>query len=248
MNSLAEIDYSISATRPDSAWFVEHPQLGVSLIQHLFNRLDGAYPHKWRSNFPTPMSVENWAESWVEAFDDEGITPQLVQAGLKECRRRFTWPPSCAEFISACRPEIDPVMTYHEAVAGLEARGKGEAGTWSHPAVFWAASLLARELMSQAYGQVKEKWAAALNAQLGRAEWATIPEPRVRLAAPDVAELSREEADAQLRKLHAAAVIAPKGDGYDHLGWARKVLQREAAGDKNIHMMQIKMAKEALGI
>src|SRR5205823_10890347 len=57
-------------TRPYSKWFEPHPGLGISLMDHLFNRLDGAYPHKWRANFPDPQSVDNWQESWVEAFEE----------------------------------------------------------------------------------------------------------------------------------------------------------------------------------
>lgn len=236
-----------SSTAPDSRWFDVHPKLGMSMIQHLYNRLDGAYPHWFSANFPSEQSLENWAESWVEAFEEEGITPHMVQAGLKVCRARYQKPPSCAEFILACRPEIDPVATYHEAVAGLEARAKGQAGTWSHPAVFWAATLLTRELMGQSYAQIKEKWAAALKAQLSRTEWAEIPAPRVRLSAPDTADLSREEAAAQLRNLHAVAAVAPKMPSDDGLDWARDIKRRQRAGDKSLQAIQIKFADEALG-
>ena len=236
-----------SSTAPDSRWFDIHPKLGISMIQHLYNRLDGAYPHWFSANFPSAQSLKNWAESWVEAFEQEGITPQAAATGLKTCRARYVKTPSCAEFILACRPEIDPVATYHEAVAGLEARGKGEAGTWSHPAVFWAASLLARELMGQSYSQIKEKWAVALRAQLARTEWAEIPPPRVRLSAPDMAALTREEAAAQLRNLQAAAAFAPKGADSDGLEWARDIKRRQKSGDRALQSIQIKFADEALG-
>jgi hypothetical protein len=49
------------------------------------------------------------------------------------------WPPSLPEFIKLCRPTIDPTVAYYEAVAGMQARERGEVGKWSHPAIFWAA-------------------------------------------------------------------------------------------------------------
>lgn len=248
MSQIVAAAETYPSTRPYSQWFESHPELGISLIDHLYNRLDGAYPHKWRSNFPDQQAIDNWAESWVEAFEEEGITPADVRLGIKECRRRFTWPPSCAEFITACKPATDPMGSYHEAVAGLEARAKGEAGSWSHPAVFWAASLLSRDLMGQSYGQVKDKWAAALKAQLSRTEWAPIPPARLQLAAPGAAPLSRQEAARRLAELDAAGITNPRGEEFDHLRWARRLLARMNAGDKGLEMAQINFAKEALGI
>lgn len=240
-------------TRPYSQWFEPHPALGISMMDHLYNRLDGAYPHKWRANFPDEQAIDNWAESWVEAFEEEGITPADVKTGLKVCRNRYGWPPSCAEFIQACKPHADAAAAYHEAVAGLEARGKGERGEWSHPAVFWAATLLQRDLMGQTYSAVKERWAAALNAQLARTEWAEIPVPRQQLAAPGQTKLSREGAAAMLRELEAKGVLTrgvtkKSGDDFDHKRWARRLVERVASGDKSVTNYQADAACEALGL
>ncbi|MES2148612.1 MAG: replication protein P [Pseudomonadota bacterium] len=240
-------------TRPFSQWFEPHAELGISLMDHLYNRLDGAYPHKWRANFPDEQAIDNWAESWVEAFEEEGITPIDVKAGLKACRSRFAWPPSCAEFIQACKPHGDATGAYHEAVAGLEARGKGERGSWSHPAIFWAATLLQRDLMGQTYSAVKDRWAAALKAQLERTEWAEIPMPRVQLAAPGKTKLSREGAAQMLRELEAQGVITKgitkkSGDNFDHKRWARRLLERVANGDKGLTIYQTNAASESLGL
>lgn len=239
---------SSPSTRPYSHWFDVHPDLGISLMDHLYNRLDGAYPQKWRANFPSQQSIDNWSESWVEAFEDEGINPADVRVGLKECRRRFAWPPSCAEFIQACKPFSDPGAAYHEAVAGLQARGKGELGVWSHPAVFWATSGLSRDLMEQTYGQVKDRWAAALARQLGRGVWEEVPPPRPQLPAPGKTTLSKEDAEKFLRDAGAAAVVKQPGDRVDHKRWARKILQRRDAGETGLMQYQINAAEEALGM
>lgn len=53
-------------------------------MDHLYNRLDGAYPGRWRKDFPDPQSVENWRESWVEAFEEEGITQAEVAVALRK--------------------------------------------------------------------------------------------------------------------------------------------------------------------
>lgn len=238
-----------SSTAPNSRWFEVHPTLKVSMIEHLYNRLDGAYPHWWSSNFASEVALRNWAESWVEAFEEEGISPKDVAAGLKTCRLRYQKPPSCAEFIQACKPFADPVPAYHEAIVGIEARRKGEWGVWSHPAVYWTATLLARDLMTQSYGQVKDRWAATLAAQLARGEWAEIPAPAPALPAPGKGTLSREDAARMLAELEASCVTkSARATHFDHKTWARKIMARLASGDKSLQAMQITNAKTALGI
>lgn len=245
MTNLAEIHDlpASSSTRPFSQWFDPVPTLGISFIDHLFNRLDGAYPHKWRSNFTNQQAIDNWAESWVEAFEEEGITPNDVKVGLRECRRRFAWPPSCAEFIQACRPHVDPMRAYYEAVAGLEARGKGEFGTWSHPAIFWAAWSMRKELREQAFSAVKIRWETALQQQLDKATLDEIPEPVFELTAPGQSTTSCEKAKAKIANLIGSVIN--REPPADRLGWARQVLARAAAGEK-LTPTQVQMARDAL--
>lgn len=247
MSDLSIASQMHSLTRPNSRWFAVHPALGISTIDHLFNRLDGAYPHKWRSAFSTQDAIDNWAESWVEAFEDEGITPNDIKAGLKACRSRYDWPPSCAEFIKACKPFVDPAIAYHEAVEGVQARLRGEMGTWSHPAIYWSATLLQRDLMGQSYSQVKDRWSVILTGQLARTEWAEIPQPRVQLVAPGKGELSKEGAAKMMQELGALGITKHVGDGIDHKKWARKILEREKQGDKGLTLVQVQFAREALG-
>ena len=102
----APIPHQAITTQPFSKWFEVHPGIGISMMDHLYNRLDGAYPHKWRSAFGTQQAIDNWNESWAEAFEEEGITPNHIKAGLRACRSLFDWPPSCAEFIKACKSAV----------------------------------------------------------------------------------------------------------------------------------------------
>ncbi|SDC69788.1 hypothetical protein SAMN05428966_102138 [Massilia sp. PDC64] len=231
------------STRPRSKWFEPVENLGISMIDHLYNRLDGAYPHKWRSNFADQQAIDNWAESWVETFEEEGITPNDVKIGLRECRRRFAWPPSVAEFVQACRPQVDPLRAYYEAVAGVQARFAGEHGTWSHPAIYWAAMPMAVELREQTFSAVKARWETALAEQLGRGEWEEIPAPMLQLTAPGKSTTSQERAAEAIQRALGQVVHKP-ADG-NPLGWARRVLDRFEAGDKVTPTM-LSMAREAL--
>lgn len=236
------------STRPYSQWFEPHEALGISLMDHLFNRLDGAYPNKWRANFANQQAIDNWMESWVEAFEEEGITPAMVRDGLRVIRRRCDWPPSCAEFIKACKPAVDPMVAYYEAVAGVQARASGEHGTWSHPAIYWAAMPMAFELKEQTYSQVKVRWERALESQMNRGTWEPIPPPMVALPAPGKGQLSREKAEQMLKEVEAAGVVKRAGDGIDHKRWAKQILEREKRGDKSLTAYQVKEARIAMGL
>lgn len=246
MTNLAEFPSLPTAptTRPYSQWFEPSESLGISLVDHLFNRLDGAYPHKWRSNFANQQAIDNWAESWVEAFEEEGITPNDVKVGLRECRRRFAWPPSCAEFIQACRPGVDPLRAYYEAVAGVQARFAGEHGAWSHPAIYWAAMPLATELQQQTFSQVKARWETALEQQLVKGTWDEIPRPMLALTAPGQSATSTEKARAAIKQ--AIGSVLHKPAHHDPKGWARKLVARHQAGER-ITPTQLSMAQQALG-
>lgn len=239
----APIQHHSLLTQPLSKWFDVHPKLGITTMDHLFNRLDGAYPHKWRTNFPNEQSIANWRESWAEAFEDEGITLNDVRDGLKACRTRYDWPPSCAEFIKACKPSIDPLVGYYEATAGVQARQNGQVGKWSHPAIFWAAMPMSYDLAHQTFSQIKGQWEAALKEQMGRGHWEEIPPARSALPSPDKCEQSREHSAAMLTEFGATGVLKNKTD---HKAWAKRIQTRIAAGDKTITLIQKKFADEAI--
>jgi hypothetical protein len=232
---------STSAANPFDAWFEAVPALGgLSMMDHLYNRLDGAYPHKWRSNFPTTDAIDNWKTSWAEAFEEEDIKPGDIRNGLKACRSQYDWPPSCAEFIKACRPSVDPMVAYYEAVNGVQARARGEMGKWSHPAIFWAAMPMAFDLGQQTFSQIKVRWQHALAEQMDHQEWASIPEPMVALPAPGKGALSKEKAEQMVQQLGAA--LKPKTD---HLIWMKRILEREKRKDKTLTAVQIEYAHRA---
>lgn len=240
--------HSTQLANPFDRWFAPLEILrGKSLMDHLYNRLDGAYPHKWRSNFPSPEAIDNWKVSWAEAFEDEGITPTDVKAGLKACRTRYDWPPSCAEFIKACKPSVDPLVAYYEAVNGTRAREQGKKGEWSHPAIFWAAvKVSAYDLKHASYSQIKQRWEKALSDEMEKGEWAAVPEPLPALPAPGKSTLSREHAEKMVSELKADGIANAATDKTDHKLWAKRILAREKKGDKDLTALQVRFAREAM--
>ena len=242
---------STNLANPFDRWFEvrktkEKPD-GESIMGRLYDRLDGAYPHKWRSNFPNQQAIDNWAVSWAEAFEEEGITPSDIKDGLKACRTKYDWPPSCAEFVKACKPSVDPLVAYYEAVAGVAERAKGEHGKWSHPAVYWAAMPLSFDLGAQTYSQIKPRWERALAEQMDRGEWPAIPAPMVALPAPGKTELSRDAATKMLNELGAQGVIKPAQSKSNHRIWATRIIEKSKQRDHGLSALQIRFAKEAIG-
>jgi hypothetical protein len=241
-----------TSTRADglTEWTVPRTALdGKSALDHLFNRLDGMYPGNWRKNFTTEQSVENWRAECLRVFAEEGITPAHLVVGLRECRRQYReWPPTVPQLADACNPPVDAAMAYHEALAGLEARGKGEVGVWSHPAIFWAATGLSRDLASQPGQFMKDRWAAALKSQLARGTWEPVPPPRVLLPAPGKSQTSPDEAQRMLAKLGASGITKTANSKIDCKAWAKKIIERNELGDKSLKPFQVKEARIALRI
>lgn len=90
------------STSKHNPWLDIRSSIGITMIDHLFNRLDGIYTGKWQQAFRTPSSIENWKSAWAESLYDRGITPEQIKRGLKNCVDLYDWPPSLSEFVKAC--------------------------------------------------------------------------------------------------------------------------------------------------
>lgn len=223
---------------PMSAWLSVHPTLGISLMDHLYNRLDGAYPRRWREQFPTEQAIANWRESWAETFDAEGLTPAEVKAGLAECRTRYDWPPSVAEFVKACRPAINVDAALCEAVEQLRQRNEGR-DQWTNPAFYWAALRVGTfDMLNLPHAQLVKRFAAAL-ADVMRDEVKPVPPRAEALPAPGKATASPERVAAHLAQLRALRTV-PAGRQ-----WAVRLLERYERGEK-ISPACVDMARRAL--
>ncbi len=144
---------------PIAYWTTMHEKVGQTPIQWLFNRFDGMYPKLFRENFPSPDSIENWKETWAEAFSEDRLSWDEIRIGLRDCRRTKKYPPTIMEFLNCCRPPIDYDKAFYEAVDQMTRRKRpvsrvrdGEVvqvflqDAWSNPAIFWAAKAMCNDL------------------------------------------------------------------------------------------------------
>ncbi len=192
------------STAPRTAWLEIHPSIGMTLMDHLWNRLDGAYPNRWRSAFANPQAIQNWREAWAEAFDEEGIRPEEIKAAISKCRRTFDWPPSLAEFLKVCRPPLNYEAAFIEAVEQMRKREHGEA-QWSSPAIYWAASRIGIDLRAQPYSAMKGRWHGELDKAIAEIKAGTlpclVPQKAVALPAPGEVTPQPEKVKEMLKQM-----------------------------------------------
>lgn len=182
-------------------------------------------------------------ETWCASL--KGITEMEFRHGVAKLTD-FERPPSLPEFLKACRPVVDPLKAYYEAVEGCRSRERGEMGTWSHPAIFWASvRVTAFELKTQSYSQIRGRWEAALAAELAKNQWEPIEAPKLALEGPKTDKFSKGAAEKMLQQLKVKAAMPPP-DMMDGKRWARKILQRHKEGDKSLLPIQIEFARQAL--
>jgi hypothetical protein len=101
--------------------------------------------------------------------------------------------------------------------------------------------------MEQTHGQVKDRWAAALKRQLARGAWEPIPPARLQLPPPERGAMSKENAEQFMKQVGADGIGRPDA-ARDKRGWARRILERHAAGDQAITLAVLHSAQEALGM
>ena len=224
-------------------WLDPHPKLGISLMDHLFNRFDGAYPNRWRASFQTEQAIANWREAWAEAFDEEGISTQMISDGIRRCRKLYDWPPSLTEFVKACKPPIDIDAAVYEAIAQMRARQESK-DVWSNPAIFWAAARVGEfDMLSQTFAQIKPRFEAELKKVLEK-EVMPVPARVPLIAAPSKAESTREFGRKKLEELGASALIRNPSKG-GNIEWAEKILAEQDRTGK-VDLNRLRIAKEAI--
>lgn len=226
----------------NSAWTQPREALeGISMIDRIFNRLNGMYPGKFSSAFKDAVAIESWKEAWVLAFEQEGLTPKEAGLGIQNCLRMFDWPPSLPEFLRACRPHLESDVAFFEAVREMAKRAKGETESWSHPAIYHAAVMIGQyDLFNGNYQTLGNRWKAALSAQLSLGQWAEIPPVAAALPAPDRTEGDRN----QVRQVKTMANDAINTQSRGSKDWAITILDNPRGRSLAI----IRMAKNALGV
>jgi hypothetical protein len=213
--------------------------LPESWIERLLDKMLLSYGKKFLDQWggvDTDKLVRHWSEE-LASFTREELGRGYAALETRE------WPPTLPEFKKLCRPGIDAANAYQEAVAGVNARERGEIGTWSHPAIYWAASCMAYDLKHQAYQSIAKRWETALQAEMSKGEWSAIPQPMIALPAPGKSLSSRQQATDMLQKIGASDVLKPRND---HRAWIAKIAERAKAGDDTLPGISLRFAKEAM--
>jgi len=212
-------------------------------IERLFEHMTGLYGARfldlWRG-----VDMDAVKETWATALGT--LTREELRRGHAALTSR-EFPPTLPQFLALCRPRVDLETAFYEAVEGMNARERGEFGTWSHPAVYWAAVTVgAWDMRHGTYSQLQTRWKNAFERFFQGGPCADIPQPAKALPAPGKAPLSRENAARMIQELRADGVFKVSEDRTDHLRWAKRILQRVADGDKEITQIQKSFATEAL--
>lgn len=198
-----------TSTLKPSVWLEPHQKLGISLMDHLFNRLDGAYPNRWRAAFPSHQAIANWRETWADAFEEEKITPDQISSGLRVCRRMYDWPPSLTEFIKACNEDyLDIDSLIDDAVRQLQKRQMGE-DRWVNPRLYWAAQKVGHfDMMNSSRAELRERFEKAYRSLGNFVD--SVPPNRPALPQPGKGVTDSTTAKANLEKLREMMKIATK--------------------------------------
>lgn len=212
----------------------------IAWVERIFDQMLLTYGKKftdqWGGADPDKL-IKFWCAGLA------GYAGSEIKRGLSGLDVR-EWPPTLPEFKKMCRPSIDPLVAYYEALNGLQERLKGDVGTWSHPAIFHASKGLQFDLLNQTYSQIKTRWENALADQLQKGQWDEITKP-VLMIATSTTQASKDEAVKALAKIERQAGVALEHKT-DHRLWAKKIIKLSAERDHGLSEIQIRFAKEAL--
>jgi hypothetical protein len=211
--------------------------LPVEWVERLFRRLGAIFGAKLADSF-AGIPLADVKGEWGEALAD--YRAEEIRRGIEECRTR-KWPPMLGEFLLLCRPALDPEQAWHEASDGLRARDRGEAGTWSHPAVWRAATGLSSEVRNGPFQTHRGIWTHRLKVEL-RAGWGEgVPPPRAMLPPPPSVPADPERVKAEVAKLKADT---PKTEP-ERWAWAQRIVEAHRAGQLTTATI-LRMALEVL--
>jgi len=118
-----------------------------------------------------PQKLQN---HWMDGLQEYSLNE--LKRGI-DALKSVDWPPTLPEFKKLCRRPVNALEAYHEALIGLQARMQLKPFAWSHPAIFWAASRLSYDLMTQTHSVMRTRWESELNRELAKNCWEEIPEP-----------------------------------------------------------------------
>ncbi|OBU84571.1 hypothetical protein [Chromobacterium subtsugae] len=181
------------------------------IFRRLMGRFGAQFADKYRDGQQATVGgtivdagIEEAKKVWAEELDIAGATPNQIVRGLAH---RYTYPPTCDEFIRACMGEIasnnrDPEVLFYRAVTEMTKRRRHEPQDWPSQPVFWAAVAMGDDLLRGDYKAMAGRWRAALDAN--RERMADIPDvsPDHALPAP---KMSHADVQVHLADVQRAA-------------------------------------------
>ncbi len=204
------------------------------ILDHMWSSFGKKFVDQWAGIDPEKLKA-HWGAKLA------GYTAAELKRGIDALDKQ-TFCPTLPEFMRLCRPPIDPIAAYYEAVEGMAARERGDVGKWSHPAIFWATVAIgAHDLKASTYSSIKGRWEKALQDEIDKGQWVDIPKPTLSLPAP-----SKREIDASAATKVLAGLKDMTADGRaDHRLWAKRIMRRVANGE-TVKVVAVTMAKDAL--
>ena len=199
--------------------------MDTSAIRHIIREMQMLYGNAFKAKWGD-IPLRDMEDFWERKL--AGFSREELGRGFKALAKQ-KYPPTLPEFMALCRPPVDNVKAYHEAVKGLQERRLGRKGEWSHPAIFWAASRMAFDLLNHTYQQCKARFERELDRELEATTWQEIPEASHALPPPKVdREKAKADAEAALQRIGYQQKKADRGD----TGWIHRNLTRLQEGWK----------------
>ena len=200
------------------------PALDESWVERIFQRMENFYLSLWKDRFGD-IPRERVKRAWGEEL--AGYSANEIKRGLETCKT-MKFPPTLPEFLTACRPVIDPRTEWAEACEQMRIRLEGKGGdTWTRPQVYWAAvSIGWYDLNSTAWEQIKTRWTNAL----AKAKPDAIPEYLAALPAPGRQTVTKSEAVDRMEDIKTA-ITGMEGTTKAGTKWAYALMEREAGGE-----------------
>lgn len=169
------IAQSLSTYKPESLTLAR--PLTLSNVSFIMDSLKGHLGTKmaemWKGIDPSIIERE-WSAGLA------GLQKHELQRGIAACAdRKFA--PTLGEFKNLCRPAIDPEFAWHEAQECLRERDTGLRGSWTHPAVFFAACEMSTEVRTGDYARNRVRWARLLGKEFALG-WRHVPDPAMRVS------------------------------------------------------------------
>lgn len=144
--------------------------------EYVLARMRGIWGAKVNRDLSSAEAVRAWAREANAQITRSRLTVAQLDAGLDRARETLEWPPiEIPVLLRLCLDVPDFEAAFAEAQVGAYRRQQGEATTWSHPAVYWAADRLGwYEVRNTGWAQIGRRWQATLLEVMAWGTWPPI--------------------------------------------------------------------------